>query len=82
MYLLSGCALRGYITGKQILGDYRLKIDEILKFGGAVTCNGVKLDVPGKAYYIFVVNYISVSRRPISEGSGKSARIVSKLFSL
>lgn len=40
----------------------------------------MKVNEKGKKYYGFVLNHSSASRRTISEGGGKSARIASKLI--
>lgn len=80
-FICSVAVREGVISpAKKYRVDYSLNIDEILKVGGAVTCNGVKEDVPWKTYYDLVLNYISVSRLQIIEGGGNNVRIVSKLL--
>lgn len=80
--LPSGHAVRDGVT--RLAAEYQESFKDhlkgILDIGGGVTCDGVKVEVSGKKYYDFVLNFVEVSRRPVCKGGGKVARLRSKLL--
>lgn len=80
--LPSGTAVREGVLN--LASEYRAifkeKLPEVLRVGGGISCDGVKVELTGKKYYDFVLNYIEVHRRPVSRGGGLSWKLQTRLL--
>lgn len=56
------------------------ELPKIIKFGGVVTCDGLKLDSNGRKYYHFVLIYPKFIERAFSQGGGLNWKIVTTLL--
>lgn len=67
---------------KVVQSEFKIELPKILEQGGAVTCDGVKLESNGKKYYNFNVSYLEVQRRKGPPSSGYEWKIRSRLVFL
>lgn len=65
---------------EQYRNDFKSDLKQIVEFGGGVSCDGVKIEQTSKKYYDFVLNYVQVQKRSLTEGGGKRAVLKSRLL--